>query len=568
MFEYKIDGLIYLPAKLPVGANLNKIIEGDIGDAWPLNYKWKPEILNTIDFAVYIDKENKKNKHKINSATINGNIVLYKTLILTNRYKIDKDTTTNFCMKMIKPIQKSIPKRMAFSPKVSNSDVNVSRANIIVKNNKILCENGQEIRDGDFVEMRYDGTKEHNMVWIPLRVRFDKTNENTFDTAMKIWKTIENPITDEMIYGDVDIKTVGKDDNLLENEYYGEKKISILSEPLKLLHNYIKFILITGVGSSKELNKEIQIMDTSIGQGGDINKYFTFYLKCKFLFGLDISNVNEACKRYIKKHIYNEKYQIPAAIFIKYDTSKNIIQKEGIDRHDTYQQNILNSLYNKGVNIDPEYEYIDSIIKGRGVGAKSGGSGNAFDMISCQFSIHYYFKDNESLDGYLQNISENCKTGGYFIGCCYDGKLIFNRLKKSEPFEYIDKNENVIYRIEKEYDMESFDYDEDDETNMLGKSIRVEMESIGKPIEEYLVNFDFFVKKMKDIGFVPELPTMKNKHDIKIPIGSFKNIVDTLNDRNKEDTRFKNYVNSLEILQNDLLLELSMMNKWFIFVKR
>ena len=89
--------------------------------------------------------------------------------------------------------------------------IDLSRANIILKNNKLLCENDQEIKSGYIVEMRYDGTKKDNMVWIPLRVRLDKPTENSYDTAMKVWETIENPITDEMICGDVDIKTVGND---------------------------------------------------------------------------------------------------------------------------------------------------------------------------------------------------------------------------------------------------------------------------------------------------------------------------------------------------------------------
>ena len=27
-----------------------------------------------------------------------------------------------------------------------------------------------------------------------------------------------------------------------------------------------------------------------------------------------------------------------------------------------------------------------------------------------------------ALHGYLRNVSENCKVGGYLIGTCYDGK--------------------------------------------------------------------------------------------------------------------------------------------------
>ena len=257
-------------------------------------------LLFSIDFLVEIEPEyvNRRRRDKINSTdNEEGNPVMYKTLILKNRYNIKYDDVTDFCMEMLSPIGK-LPKTKTFQPNVSEEfkdKIDLSRANIILKNNKLLCKNDQEIRSGSIVEMRYDGTKKDNMVWIPLRVRLDKPTENSYDTAMKVWETIDNPITNEMICGDVDIKTVGND-IVLEKEYYGEKRDSTMSEPLKNLHNYIKNILITGVGSSEELKGKIQIMDTSIGQGGDLNRYFTNYIHCSFLFGLDIVRLEKHVK--------------------------------------------------------------------------------------------------------------------------------------------------------------------------------------------------------------------------------------------------------------------------------
>ena len=30
----------------------------------------------------------------------------------------------------------------------------------------------------------------------------------------------------------------------------------------------------------------------------------------------------------------------------------------------------------------------------------------------------------------MQNIAENLKVGGYFIGCCFDGETVYNSLSK------------------------------------------------------------------------------------------------------------------------------------------
>jgi len=558
-YEYEIDGLIYLPSKLPVGANIEGGIPDSIDGAWNLNYKWKPEYLNTIDFSVTIEKEGKR--ERIIPITINDKPESYKTLLLQNRYNISKDSYTNFCDMMLYDLPKSFPPdKKSFYPDVSDKikeTINISRANILLKNGKMYTEMNEEIRDKDIVEMRYVKNKEHNMIWEPLRLRNDKPSENTYDTAMKVWKTIEDPVTIDMITGK---EVVEFEKYELSNEYYGEKKSSRSSEPLRLLHNYIKLLLITGIGSSNELPKSKKIMDTSIGQGGDLQKYFTDYIYCSFLFGLDKSPVNEACHRYIDKQVYNrrsKKSKLPLSIFIQFDTSKNIIEKEGLVEEDEYQRNIINSLYGTGM-IDEKYMSIHKKLNEKGT--------SKFTIISCQFSLHYYFESKLTFMGYIRNISENCAKNGYFIGCCYNGKRIYERLQEPEPFEYKNKYGGIIYKIEKKYDIDSFEYtDNDDE--MFGHKITVEMESIGKPIDEYLVNFDYFTKVMNENGFELYIPDTKHKYDLKNPTGSFVSIIDTLKERSESDKRLKSSESLLNIVKNEKLKELSSMNDWFIYKK-
>ena len=45
---------------------------------------------------------------------------------------------------------------------------------------------------------------------------------------------------------------------------------------------------------------------------------------------------------------------------------------------------------------------------------------------------------------------------------------------------------------------------------------------------------------MKEYGFEPHLPNMKkNKFNLNTDIGSFKSIIDSLEERNEKDERFK-----------------------------
>ena len=115
----------------------------------------------------------------------------------------------------------------------------------------------------------------------------------------------------------------------------------------------------------------------------------------------------------------------------------------------------MNALYGEGLSKDskelPKALKHDNVYGA--VNIKNGEGG--FDIISNQFSSHYFFKNIEYLTGFITNISENCKLNGYFIGTCYDGNKIFKLLDNvNKNSSYIMKNDNneVINSITKLYD--------------------------------------------------------------------------------------------------------------------
>ena len=58
-----------------------------------------------------------------------------------------------------------------------------------------------------------------------------------------------------------------------------------------------------------------------------------------------------------------------------------------------------------------------------------------FDIGSCQFALHYFFENSDTLQGFVRNVAECVKEGGYFIGTCYDGRKIFDSLKDKKRGE-------------------------------------------------------------------------------------------------------------------------------------
>jgi hypothetical protein len=142
---------------------------------------------------------------------------------------------------------------------------------------------------------------------------------------------------------------------------------------------------------------------------------------------------------------------------------------------------------------------------------------------SCQFALHYFFANNDSLQGFLRNVSECVKEGGYFIGTCYDGKKIFEALKdkkRGESSIIIQEGDSKVWEIIKEYDSQLFTPDE----SSIGYAINVYQETINKYFREYLVNFDYLVRVMENYGFKPL--TASEAKEIGLPdgIGNFKQL--------------------------------------------
>jgi len=578
-YRYSIDGLIYMPMYLSVGSLEEGINKKSFGGEWSINYKWKPPEENTIDFKVRIVKETIKGseRDKITSSKINGRIVKCKQLLLYVGYDIKRDEDFDYNWELLTEKKTKPIKEILFNPEKDNKSFYL--CNIPLKNNKMFCEKDKsEILNGQIIEMRYSPENEGNILWTPLRVRIDKESPQFFTTANKIWKTIINPVTTELITGVEDVYEVK--DKILESakstqskyQYYVEEGLkeddNTTDISLRKLHNFIKNNLITSICSIG--NSPISIMDTSIGRGGDIKKYLYSKNKIKFLLGLDISpDVNRAAKRF-----YLESRQKPKAMFIQYDTSESIKDGYGYKGNDEEierNKNLINIIFNKKKKVPKSFQKIEE--KYNKI------CENGFNIISSQFTIHYYFKNEMTLRGYLQNLSDNCKVGGYFVGTCYDGDKVFDLLKDKDHFEMNDEYENTVFSIKKKYDIESFNYEKNNIKSMFGQEIEVEMSSIGNPFVEYLVNFDMFIDFMKLYRFKPVSPELsgiysgifnKEEFNFKGGIGNFGQIIDKLPSLSEKNKLLKTtYVESNEInmKKNEKLKILSSLNNWFIFQK-
>jgi len=581
---YRTDGLILLPMHCPV-KSMNESPVESIRGKWDRNFKWKPPAENTIDFKVKIVKAKNKNKwvDLITSTVINGVVHQCNQVELIVGYDEKDDPNYDYSWKILdhsrhKPMKKN-KDQQRFSPDGTPTHY---LTNIPLQHGKLLCERDQvELKDNMIIEMAYRPDLPEGSRWRPLRDRPDKDSPQYFTIAHNIWSTIMNPVTKNMITGqDMDVlqemfsqsKDPCKDITQADDSYYKDDDKSSESDvdaPLRKFHNYIKSRLIQDVASSIK-SKKISILDTSVGRGGDVHKYLTSG-DISFFLGLDISpDVNKAAKRF-----YLEKMKKPKAMFIQYDTSQPLHTGEGlcVGVHSERNQHLIDILYKNKKVVPKEFRNIDSSY--RGLGTKG------FDLISSQFTLHYYFKDELTLRGYLQNLKDNCKGGGYFIGTCYDGERVFKLLKEKSAdgwgapnLEMNDEYWNKVFSISSEKLGDDFTYHKDNKESLFGRTIQVYMKSIGQTIDEYLVNFEMFIDMMDEYGFKPVGHSgIFNHQDYSNQkgLGSFGDLIKNFSTLSSQDKLLsKKYSAALALSkeENQPLRELSQLNNWFVFQKQ
>ena len=559
LFPYETDGLIFTPAEFGVGGNRKGEASRPVKTTWTYSFKWKPSKYNTIDFLVSVHKDG-SGIEKIGNIFKNGTdtssvdqILQYKILTLRVGFDPAKHGYLNPCQDVLMdkfPAPESADdnegyKPVAFYP-TNPYDNKAHLCHQVLKRDAtgtftMICDNGDIIEDNAIVEFRYDTEEENEFYrWKPLRVRYDKTAElkagqknygNAYHVANGNWHSIHNPVTGDML-------STGKEipEDAIDDVYYDRKIAKNATRNLRHFHN---------IGVKKRLIESVtrrgnNLIDFSVGKAGDLSKWTNAHLG--FVFGIDISRDNienkhdGACARYLKARRDNK--GVPYALFVNGNSALNI--RSGLALFTEKGKEITQSVFG-------DIPKNDSL--GPAVVRQYGKGSNGFDVGSCQFAMHYFFENSDTLQGFCRNVAECVKEGGYFIGTCYDGRKIFDSLKDKKRGEsccIVQDGDAKVWEIVKEYDSDSFKADE----TSVGYAINVYQETINKYFREYLVNFDYLIRVMENYGFKPI--TNAEARDLGLPsgIGNFKQLYD---DRKYHMTPSERYI--------------SFFNNYFIFKK-
>ena len=574
IYPYEIDGLIFTPAKLAVYSNYaNKPEPLTEKLAWNKVFKWKPPEQNSIDFLV-------KKGDIITIDTIS--YVEFKLYIGYNASQIDDYTIKDVFNYIYKYNQykKEIKDRKKYEPRLFMPEYyyekGIESSLIKLQTNKdTRCENGDKIEDDIIVEFNYDSSEANpSMRWKPMRVRDDKTRIyrqgiltktlNDFSVACNVWSSIHNPISQSNIVGNERIVNNIDVAELSGNDIYYSRTIprsARLSFHMLEFHNHgIKDLLYS------KPSKKRSIVELACGQGGDLPRWIKY--EYRFVLGVDLvknniyspkhgaySRLLKDKSEFIHNNGKNNNIQFPDMVFAVGDCSKSIItgecaiNNEDPSRDDKDSYNLLKMVFGKGSKKNDTQ--FNKII-GRG--------NNGFDVCSCMFGIHYFFKNEEMLNGFLLNVSQLLNNGGVFLCTFMDGERIETDIEnnggdKIEGFKNLsarkeDRGE-AIWAILRCYDK--------DETSKYNKKINVFIETTGKLVPEYVVSYRFLIEKCKEFGL-----NIKESEMFSETFNKFKSNLDELS-----KTKNNLYKAIIE-LDNDINIDLkrfSSFNRWCIFEK-
>jgi hypothetical protein len=577
LFAYNTDGLIFTHKYYGVGSN--KI--GEAGPkmkiTWENSFKWKPPQFNTIDFLITTVK-NPNGDDLVKPLFEDGmntdssvQYAQYKVIELRCGFSETRDGFINPCQNIIDDDLPDFRKKgndtndympTIFYP-TEPYDPDAGICNIMLREDdsgiaQMFTDEGDIFEDKTIVEFRYDLTRENGWKWVPLRVRYDKTAKlrrgepeygNSYNTCNQNWKSIHpsGRIEEEMLSSGENIPGI----NVTEDKYYNATAGKFKTGSMKNFHNlYVKKKLICGVSKPGDT-----LIDFACGKAGDLPKWIN--AKLSFVFGIDLSKDNlenrldGACARFLKDK-KNFK-TIPYALFVNGNSAFNI--RDGSAMLNDKAKQITNAVFGNS----PMNEK-----NGKGVNRQYSKGSSGFHISSCQFAIHYFFESADTLKGFIKNVSDCTMHNGYFIGTCYDGELVFNELRKLDKGQSIKiiENEKKIWEIIKGYNYQTFD----DDSSSIGYRIDVYQESINQLISEYLVNFNYLDRIMRNYGF--EIINDEEAKTFGFPKGSglFRELfLKMQKEISTNKFEAKNYGQANFMTENEK--KISFLNRYFIYKK-
>ena len=562
---YNTDGLIFTPnaAPLPLGRG-----------TWSEQLKWKPPMENTIDFLVVVEKERDAAGAPTGAEAIetrfredSGQTVRYKTLRLfvgSSRDAAFADPRSTVLGK--EPLPTSVEdgawRPVEFRPTEprdpmasvcyveigagSNDPAGATAgATMLDTNSDVIktARSGDLLQSDMIVEMAYHPDRAPGWRWEPTRVRHDKTERwaagaksgtmNADWVAAAIWSSLHNPVTEHAIRTGKITECAAPEAAVAPSSYYNRRAPTrdlMKVQCLRNFHNnYVKRRLLL----QPTLRAGARLCDLAMGKAGDLHKWIN--ADVGYVFGCDVAaaNLNDpedgAYRRLLDKMVaLGGRDRVPPMVFVQADAAR--------------------PLRSGAAGVTPEDQaMLQSVFEGDGAGP-------SFDVASCMFALHYMFRDENTLAGFLTNLADTIKVGGYFVGCGFDGDSVARLLAGSATAIGKD-GETDVWLLTKRY---GSDIGAAVPTTAagLGLAISVDFISIGETHTEYLVSWSYLQTMLETVGL--ELLTAGECAEMGLPASS----------QMFSEAAAAAAASGEAYDMTDAVRRFSFLNRWYIFKRR
>ncbi len=549
--SYNTDGLIFTPNSepLPIGRG-----------TWAAQLKWKPPHENTIDFLVLVDRERDKagaptaadaigSKYREDS----GQTVRYKTLRLfvgSNKDAAFSDPRTTVLSGAplprsleegewqaveFRPLEPRDPMAaicyVAIGEGGSDPAGATAAATALNTNTDVIraTRTGDILQSDMIVEMAYHPERAPGWRWEPVRVRHDKTERwlaqqsgggrkggtmNAGWVANSIWSSIHNPVTEDAVRTGSIVLCAAPAAILASSASGGRRVANRDLMKVQCLQNFHDAVKRQMLRSTVQAGN--QIADLAMGRAEDLNKWIS--ANVSYVFGCDVAAaaINDpdtgAYRKVLDKMVaLGSRESVPPMAFAVADAAR--ILKTGEAGLSGEDQGLLRSEF-------------------------AGRAAAGFDVVSCMFALHYMFRDAPTLLGFLNNLADLVKVGGYFVGCGHDGDSMA-RLLATEKTVVGSDGRSDTWSLSKSYG--SVGPMVPPTELGLGLSVDLDFISAGETRTEYLVSWPYLQERLAECGLELDRTGM---------FGETWASLDSTGER---------------YAMTDSLRQLSFLNRWFVF---
>lgn len=527
-----IDGLVFTPCHLPVGA----VRLGDrpkLTGSWARLIKWKPPVCNTIDFLVHgwvLHVGSESAQHR--AAPLSPSV--YEQLRLARGQR--RPQAQGYSSVPFDPLGDGDPGLTTLAPGQCFGD-------------------GSPVDDGTVVECSWDAAAHR---WVPQRPRPDKSQGNDVGIALDVWRSIHSPVTEAHVVGATRVLQAPPD---VASRYYVRSgpRDTVATRRMADFHNWIKGHVL--LGRFRAAGRGLRLLDVGCGKGGDLHKWRDHGFST--VLGLDVcqDNLTDPHNGAYSRLLDLDLRADERIVFLALDAARPlgpgpIAEMSAAAERDGESAAVQRDNLQMARCVWGLPSSLDAHVHAR----YSGLACTGFDVVSCQFAIHYFFASAEQLDCFCANVASHLKPGGFLVGTCFDGHAVDALFRQAGSDRIVRRSREgaVVWMLQKQY--ASFD-------GQPGCAITVYVDSISKPAAEWLVDYKSLVCAMARHGMVPPSPAQCAQLGLAHPTGMFGALWDETVAAGVSTTAPSAHVLGSIRHMTPEEKEFSFLNRWFIFTK-